>query len=82
MTSLQKINPNLVHWQRANETSNEPSSQRQSEEARPTTANRPPSYISDDGVQYAVEAQPRSTVYEPLPIHPAERGRITQMTSI
>ncbi|KAK2754720.1 hypothetical protein FQN54_006853 [Arachnomyces sp. PD_36] len=78
-----RINPNMVYWQRANETSNSDSDgRRSSEEARPTTANRPPSYISDDGVQYVVEAQPRSTVYEPLPVHPAERGRIAQMTSI
>ncbi|EPE07949.1 hypothetical protein F503_00732 [Ophiostoma piceae UAMH 11346] len=38
---------------------------------------RPPSYMSDDGVQYVVEAQPRSiapTTEVPLP-HPAEAGR-------
>lgn len=39
---------------------------------------RPPSYISDDGVQYVVEAQPRSiapTTEIPLPEHPSEAGR-------
>ncbi|CAK7208763.1 hypothetical protein SBRCBS47491_000203 [Sporothrix bragantina] len=39
---------------------------------------RPPSYMSDDGVQYVVEAQPRSiapTAEIPLPQHPAEVGR-------
>lgn len=69
----------MVFWQRNNDTSDgDANDQRPSEEARPATANRPPSYISDDGVQYVVEAQPRSTVYEPLSIHPAERGRMGQ----
>lgn len=72
----------MVFWQRANDTSNSDTNrERPSEEGRPTTANRPPSYISDDGVQYVVEAQPRSTVYDPLPIHPAERGRIGQINT-
>ena len=42
-----------------------------------TQSPRPPSYMSDDGVQYVVEAQPRSiapTTEVPLP-HPAEAGR-------
>lgn len=49
--------------------------------ARPrTTAPRPPSYASDDGVSYVVEAQPRSiapTGDVPLrmSMHPAEAGR-------
>lgn len=39
---------------------------------------RPPSYASDDGVSYVVEAQPRSiapTTDVPLGQHPAEAGR-------
>lgn len=45
-----------------------------------TTAPRPPSYASDDGVAYVVEAQPRSiapTGDVPLrmSMHPAEAGR-------
>jgi len=39
---------------------------------------RPPSYASDDGVSYVVEAQPRSiapTTDVPLGPHPAEAGR-------
>ena len=45
---------------------------------------RPPSYVSDDGITYVVNAAPRSTilfsaeqaaaVQQPLPQHPAERG--------
>ncbi|KAK3347218.1 hypothetical protein B0T25DRAFT_460643 [Lasiosphaeria hispida] len=50
-----------------------------SEGVRPTVP-RPPSYASDDGVSYVVEAQPRSiapTVEVPLraSVHPAEAGR-------
>jgi hypothetical protein len=40
---------------------------------------RPPSYISDDGVGYVVEVAPRrlfGAVEDPLPVHPAERGRV------
>ncbi|KAK0708619.1 hypothetical protein B0H67DRAFT_590787 [Lasiosphaeris hirsuta] len=50
-----------------------------SEDVRPTVP-RPPSYASDDGVSYVVEAQPRSiapTMEVPLrgSVHPAEAGR-------
>lgn len=41
-------------------------------------ARRPPSYASDDGVSYVVEARPRSmapTMDVPLPLHPSELGR-------
>lgn len=40
------------------------------------TARRPPSYISEDGVDYIIEAQGRSIApsYDvPLPPHPSER---------
>jgi hypothetical protein len=39
---------------------------------------RPPSYISEDGVDYVIAAQPRSiapTTDVPLPLHPSERNR-------
>lgn len=50
------------------------------------SAPRPPSYVSEDGVDYVVEARPRSmapgsveprtqTVQAPLPVHPSESGR-------
>lgn len=42
-------------------------------------ARRPPSYASEDGVAYVIEAQPRSiapTVEVPLPVHPSEAGRV------
>ncbi len=52
-------------------------------EAGRATVPRPPSYASDDGVSYVVEAQPRSiapTMDVPLrtSVHPAEAGRAGQ----
>lgn len=86
----QRINPNLLYWQRVdnapkpettplpthNETStstNDSSSQTSSSTspAASTAATfataasnqpRPPSYASDDGVEYVVQAQPRLTI--------------------
>ncbi|KAI9807492.1 MAG: hypothetical protein M1825_005432 [Sarcosagium campestre] len=46
-----RVDPNLIHWQRV---------QRHSmPEERAATPNRPPSYMSDDGVEYAVSAATR-----------------------
>ena len=69
---LQRVDPNRLFWQR-NETS--------ASGARPETRTgpRPPSYASDDGVAYFVDAAPRSTAPTtdvPLPPHPSELGRI------
>jgi hypothetical protein len=68
------VDPNRLYWQR-----NEAALNRQnSRSERPQTANRPPSYISEDGVDYVIEAQPRSiapTTDVPLLPHPSERGR-------
>lgn len=56
--------------------------------SRTRTGPRPPSYASEDGVSYVVEARPRSTINalapqpqivpmpSPLPVHPSEMGRI------
>ena len=73
------MDPNRVYWQR-NETSSltrvasvEHASQ------RAPGAPRPPSYISEDGIDYVIEAQPRfitPTVDVPLQPHPSERGRL------
>ena len=70
------MNPNLVHWQRvAASAESTPAETGYSDP--PPVVNRPPSYISEDGVGYVIEAQPRSTVYDTeLPVHPSERGRI------
>lgn len=72
----QRVDPDRIFWQR-----NESAS---TEDFRPETraSRRPPSYISDDGVSYAVDAEPRSTVSPPssmsvpLPTHPSEYGRM------
>lgn len=45
---------------------------------------RPPSYASEDGVAYVIEAQPRSiapTAEVPLPVHPSEAGRLAAAPS-
>lgn len=52
-----RINPDLLHWQRVNESS----TPRRTPSGK-VTNQRPPSYASDDGVDYVVEAQPRSFV--------------------
>lgn len=47
--------------------------------SRPRGQRRPPSYASEDGVAYVIEAQPRSiapTAEVPLPLHPSEAGRV------
>ncbi|KKY18892.1 hypothetical protein UCRPC4_g04737 [Phaeomoniella chlamydospora] len=73
-----RMNPNLVHWQRINPTTESPQDINQPRTAtHESEGPRPPSYISEDGVEYVLEAQPRSTVYDiPLPPHPSERGRL------
>ncbi|KAK4168287.1 hypothetical protein QBC43DRAFT_116611 [Cladorrhinum sp. PSN259] len=84
-----RVDPTRLYWQR-NEgpgyssddfgtTSSSSSGAEQSSNGR-ANVPRPPSYASDDGVSYIVEARPRSTL--PLPhaagLHPAEAGRVGQ----
>jgi hypothetical protein len=72
------VDPNRIFWQRNEGAALE----RQNSEGRPSTAHRPPSYISEDGVDYVIEAAPRSiapTTDVPLPLHPSERGRVWPM---
>ncbi|KAL9625432.1 MAG: hypothetical protein Q9160_000495 [Pyrenula sp. 1 TL-2023] len=71
-----RMNPDLIHWQRVEGSPDQENVSITRVESRSATANRPPSYISEDGVTYVIEAQPRSVVPEQLPIHPSERGRI------
>lgn len=85
ITTLQRVNPALLHWQRADSTETPkshstvgtpqpiPTAQVQEQHQIP----RPPSYMSDDGVEYVVSAAPRDTVHMPQPtndIHPAYRA--------
>lgn len=66
-----RVDPNRIYWMRNEAVTPElPSEEAGSEGARsragsrdgpnPGTLRRPPSYSSDDGVSYVVEAQPRS----------------------
>ncbi|KAI9825649.1 MAG: hypothetical protein M1832_000993 [Thelocarpon impressellum] len=69
-----RADPNLLHWQRAEQ----PPLPESETQVRPTTATRPPSYVSDDGVEYVVSGAPRVTVAsaeDALPPHPSEVGR-------
>ncbi|KAL7907275.1 hypothetical protein GGI35DRAFT_84823 [Trichoderma velutinum] len=66
-----RVDPNRFFWQRNDSAQPTPSP--------PTTGPRPPSYISEDGVSYVVDAVPRSIAPssegEHQPLHPSERGR-------
>ncbi|TLS26703.1 hypothetical protein PpBr36_05433 [Pyricularia pennisetigena] len=75
-----RVDPDRIYWQRNEHPALRGGGQSGSEEeeAGATGARRPPSYASDDGVSYVVEARPRSmapTTDVPLPPHPSEVGR-------
>ncbi len=68
------MDPNRIFWQR-NNAPPVPDLEQQMSYGR-STANRPPSYLSDDGIGYVLEAAPRSiapTTDVPLQPHPSER---------
>ncbi|KAI1751336.1 hypothetical protein F4782DRAFT_191888 [Xylaria castorea] len=71
-----RVDPNRIYWQRAqspppSSPTSAPSSNGDSDEENgPRTAlRRPPSYASDDGVDYAVDARPRSIAPPPSSIY-------------
>ncbi|KAI1408315.1 hypothetical protein F5Y13DRAFT_110517 [Hypoxylon sp. FL1857] len=68
-----RVDPDRLYWQRNDQA---PTEGGEEEHSRPETAHtRPPSYASEDGVAYVVEARPRSMVPPtdvPLPPHPSE----------
>ncbi|KAI6363534.1 hypothetical protein MCOR25_005891 [Pyricularia grisea] len=76
-----RVDPNRIYWQRNEHPALRGGGGGESgseEEAGATGVRRPPSYASDDGVSYVVEARPRSmapTMDVPLPPHPSEVGR-------
>ncbi|PGH16944.1 hypothetical protein AJ80_05012 [Polytolypa hystricis UAMH7299] len=78
-----KINPNLVHWQRNNHQRRDAPGDINDTDERPATVNRPPSYVTEDGVRYVIDIQPRpQAVTQPeirapeiALIHPSERDR-------
>ncbi|KAI1104348.1 hypothetical protein F4804DRAFT_192425 [Jackrogersella minutella] len=73
-----RVDPDRLYWQRNDQP---PREEDREEESGPETAHaRPPSYASDDGVSYVVEARPRSmvpTTDVPLSPHPSEGPRLT-----
>ena len=60
-------------------TERPPSSSSSSSQSARSNVRRPPSYASEDGISYVVDAQPRSiapTTDVPLStVHPSEAGR-------
>ncbi|KAF8254153.1 hypothetical protein K440DRAFT_532996 [Wilcoxina mikolae CBS 423.85] len=77
-----RVNPDEFYWvRRRSATPNSPHTI--SEEATSpiqrrsmTLSPRPPSYLSDDGVSYVVNAVPEIRTEPPLPPHPSEIRRI------
>lgn len=80
------MDPNLIHWRRVGQLQGETAvPEREALNAEePSSPYRPPSYATEDGVRYVMDAQPRSIAPEAnsgaLPIHPSERGRIASGT--
>ncbi|KAK1971425.1 hypothetical protein LY78DRAFT_699287 [Colletotrichum sublineola] len=71
-----RVDPNRIYWQRnPNAASNVESPTGGESNSGP----RPPSYASEDGVSYVVDARPRSIApvmtEVPMPPHPSEIGR-------
>ncbi|KAI8964320.1 hypothetical protein F5Y11DRAFT_102492 [Daldinia sp. FL1419] len=68
-----RVDPDRLYWQRNDQPPTETSDE---QHIRPETAHtRPPSYASEDGVSYVVEARPRSVAPltdVPLTPHPSE----------
>jgi hypothetical protein len=76
---MQRVDPNRIFWQRNEAAALERRNSISGIPESPTTANRPPSYISEEGIDYVIEAQPRSIVpTTDVPLHPSERGRVWQ----
>ena len=75
--SSQRVDPNQIFWQRNRAAALQRQNFVAPTERRPATAHRPPSYVSENGVDYVVEAAPRLFAPNtdlPLPPHPSERG--------
>ncbi|EAU38618.1 conserved hypothetical protein [Aspergillus terreus NIH2624] len=73
--STVRINPDLLYWQRVDESTSRSAPHSNSigeDSGSKPTSPRPPSYTSDNGIDYAVEAQPRSFTRWPVP---EESGR-------
>ena len=76
-----RVDPDRLFWARNAAAPRRESHDQILEEGE--APRRPPSYVSDDGVEYVVEAAGRSVAPMtdvPLPLHPSERGRVGGMT--
>ncbi|KFY31019.1 hypothetical protein V493_01473 [Pseudogymnoascus sp. VKM F-4281 (FW-2241)] len=76
-----RVDPDRLFWARNAAAPRRESHDQIQEEGEPP--RRPPSYMSDDGVEYVVQAAGRSvapTTDVPLPVHPSERGRAGSVT--
>ncbi|KAH8431178.1 uncharacterized protein LDX57_008837 [Aspergillus melleus] len=70
-----RINPDLLYWQRVDQEAH-PMKKRMSraeQSANGKATPRPPSYTSDNGIDYVVEAQPRSFSHWNIPEEPEHR---------
>jgi hypothetical protein len=78
LINSQRVDPNRIFWQRTGAARNHAPQLPGTPETDVRT-QRPPSYVSEDGVAYVIEAALRSvapTTDVPLPPHPSERDRI------
>ncbi|KAI0505993.1 hypothetical protein F5B22DRAFT_484703 [Xylaria bambusicola] len=62
-----RVDPNRIYWQRAK--SPLPNGDDGDEGGGRTTQRRPPSYASDDGIDYVVDARPRSIAPPPSSVY-------------
>ncbi|KAF9882422.1 u5 snrnp complex [Colletotrichum karsti] len=74
-----RVDPNRIYWQR---NPNAASGDGPSSSGHGNIGPRPPSYASEDGVSYVVDARPRSmapgVTEVPLPPHSSEVGRMNE----
>ncbi|KAK1579520.1 uncharacterized protein LY79DRAFT_672432 [Colletotrichum navitas] len=74
-----RVDPNRIYWQR---NPNAASNVGLSTSGESTSGPRPPSYASEDGVSYVVDARPRSIApamtEAPMAPHPSEIGRVDE----
>ncbi|KAJ2974617.1 hypothetical protein NUW58_g8603 [Xylaria curta] len=81
-----RVDPNRIYWQRAQSppplsSTSASSANSDSNETSGTTQRRPPSYASEDGVDYVVDARPRSIAPPPSSIYSRSSTMGTPMTS-
>ncbi|KAI1500291.1 hypothetical protein F5X99DRAFT_240393 [Biscogniauxia marginata] len=75
-----RVDPDRIYWQRneQHQPSDNDDDERESSEPRQP---RPPSYASDDGVEYVVEARPRSIVPTTDTVHIQQQAHPSEASS-